>query len=563
MRKRADTARSISTGIYDVCVIGGGASGAGCALDAQLRGLKTVLVDRGDFGCATSTASTKLVHGGLRYLQLAVKDMDIGQYRVVRAALRERALMMRNAPYLTRSRPLAVPCDGFINAWYSRIGVKLYDWLSGSACLAPSYFLNRNRSLKQMPWLNENGLFGAVVYADGQFDDARYDLALVQSFVSAGGDALNYASVDGFEIDKSGALLAARVHDLESAESFKVQAGAFLNATGPFSDRIRRAAAPDLPDRLRQSKGVHILLPLCADWTDEGLLIPETEDGRVIFAIPWMGRLLVGTTESEAGPDDEMAVSRAEAEFLLRHLNNYLARPFQLGDIVATFAGMRPLIRPGDGRDSKRIARDYEIELEPRSGLISVLGGKWTVYRAMAEDAINTVEMRLRSKTGTCHTQYHALFGADRNEAEIKRELLAAYAVDASTIDHLVSKFGSRAVDVLALTRCEPDLLAPIVDGGPYIRAEVIYSARHEMAVNLEDLLRRRLGIELFDWRMALRAAPVAAELLGDELGWSWTRMRNETRLYIERVGRLLQETGCGDQVEESVSYKSTESSES
>ena len=204
MRKREETLARVSTDFYDLCVIGGGATGAGCALDAQLRGLKTVLVDRGDFGCATSTASTKLIHGGLRYLELAVKEFDFAQYRVVRTALRERSLMMRNAPYLTRSRLLAVPCHSLAQALYSRVGIMFYDWLSGTTLLAPSYFLNRRACLKEMPWLNPDRLFGAVIYSDGQFDDGRYNLALVQSFVAAGGDALNYAPVYRFERNDSG-----------------------------------------------------------------------------------------------------------------------------------------------------------------------------------------------------------------------------------------------------------------------------------------------------------------------------------------------------------------------
>src|SRR5215469_2741175 len=321
MRKREETLGRVSTDSYDVCVIGGGATGAGCALDAQLRGMRTVLVDRGDFGCATSTASTKLIHGGLRYLELAVKELDIAQYRVVRAALGERRRMMRNAPYLTRNLLLAVPCHSLAQALYCRVGIMFYDWLSGSTLLAPSYFLNRRACLKEMPWLNPDRLFGAVIYSDGQFDDGRYNFALVQSFVAAGGDALNYAPLCGFERNRGGAIVAAYVQDRNSGTAWKINARAFVNATGPFSDQVRRYAVPNLPERLRQSKGVHIFLPLCEGWGDRGMLIPATEDGRVIFAIPWMGRLLVGTTESESDPREEMIVTKAEAEFLLRHVN--------------------------------------------------------------------------------------------------------------------------------------------------------------------------------------------------------------------------------------------------
>ena len=561
MRKRAETLARVSTDSYDLCVIGGGATGAGCALDAQLRGLKTVLVDRGDFGSATSTASTKLIHGGLRYLELAVKELDVAQYRVVRTALRERSRMMRNAPYLTRSRLLAVPCHSLAQALYSRIGIMFYDWLSGTTLLAPSYFLNRRACLKEMPWLNPDRLFGAVIYSDGQFDDGRYNFALVQSFVAAGGDALNYAPVCGFEKNQNGAVVAAHAQDASSGTACKVHARAFVNATGPFSDQVRRYAVPKLSKRLRQSKGVHILLPLREDWGDRGLLIPATEDGRVIFSIPWMGRLLVGTTDSESDPGEEMIVTKAEAKFLLRHVNRYLVRPFDLSDIVTAIAGMRPLIQPADARDSKKIARDYEIEVEPQSGLISVLGGKWSLYRVMAEDAVNAVELRLRGTTSRCRTQNYALFGADREENDIKEDLLARYAVEPATIDHLVKKFGSRARDVLELADNEPQWLELLVEGAPYRCAEAVYCARQEMVTSLEDLLSRRLGIEQFDWRMALRAAAVAAGMLADELGWNGSRTQEEISLYTARIHRFLHEIGACAPGEERVDHGANEQS--
>jgi glycerol-3-phosphate dehydrogenase len=274
-----------------------------------------------------------------------------------------------------------------------------------------------------------------------------------------------------------------------------------------------------------------------------------------------MGRLLVGTTESESDPGEEMIVTKAEAEFLLRHVNRHLVRPFEVSDIVSAIAGMRPLIQPSDARDSQKIARDYEIEVEPQSGLISVLGGKWTLYRAMAEDAINAVELRLRGATSRCRTQDYALFGADRVEDDIKEDLLARYTVEPATIDHLVKKFGSRARDVLELTDNEPDRLELLVEGAPYRRAEAVYCAREEMVTGLEDLLSRRLGIELFDWRMALRAAVVAAPMLADELGWNGSRTQEEICVYTARIHRFLHEIGACAPGEECVDHGANEQS--
>src|ERR1051326_2484698 len=322
MKPRSEIIQNAARSVYDVCVIGGGASGAGCALDSQLRGFKTILIDAGDFGSGTSTASTKLIHGGLRYLQQAVTEFDIAQYRVVRMALRERRLMMNNAPSLSRSWRFVVPCYSFFEAAYYDVGLKLYDWLSGDASLAPSRFVDRTKSLTRMPCLKEHNLFGTVVYSDGQFDDARYNLALVQSCSSLGGEALNYARVVEFERDPDGRIIAAAIEDRLSKQQFKLAARAFINATGPFSDHIR-ALSGNTNERIVLSKGVHILLPLPEEFGTDALLIPKTDDGRVMFAIPWQGRLLVGTTESESTLDADLIVTREEAEFLLRHLNRY------------------------------------------------------------------------------------------------------------------------------------------------------------------------------------------------------------------------------------------------
>ncbi len=310
MRQRSEALQRAANSSYDVCVIGAGATGAGCALDAQLRGLKTLLIDAGDFGSGTSTASTKLIHGGLRYLQQAVMELDAGHYRLVRQALSERRLMMDNAPNLVQIRQFAIPCFSFLEAAYYDVGSKLYDWLSGESSLSRSHWVTRAKSLAAMPCLQRQGLKGTVVYSDGQFDDARYNLALVKSCADAGGDALNYASVLRFEKNEQGRLTAATVRDEESKDSFRVTAKAFVNATGPFSDRVRRLDDPDAKERLRLSRGVHILLPLPEDFGDQALLIPKTEDKRLMFAIPWQGRLLVGTTETESDLSDEMMVTR-------------------------------------------------------------------------------------------------------------------------------------------------------------------------------------------------------------------------------------------------------------
>jgi glycerol-3-phosphate dehydrogenase len=548
MRQRSETIQKLANTSYDVCVIGGGASGAGCALDAQLRGLATVLLEAGDFGSATSSASTKLIHGGLRYLQQAVMELDVNQYRLVRQALHERRLMMRNAPNLVQTREFAIPCFSWLDAAYFDVGSKLYDWLSGESSLSHSRFVGREHTLTAMPCLRTEGLKGAVLYSDGQFDDARYNLALVQSCSAAGGDVLNYARVVDFEKSADGKLAGAVVEVSDVPERVRVRARVFVNATGPFSDTIRRLADSGAPERLRLSKGVHILLPLPGDFGSHALLMPKTEDGRLMFAIPWQGRLLVGTTETEATLSEEMAVTQAEAEYLLRHLSRYLSRKFQLSDIVSAMVGLRPLLRPVDARDTKRITRDYEIEVSA-SGLTSILGGKWTIYRAMAEDAVDTVQRAITGRTIPSATKTHLLHGClpRGDRTEVVERLREDYQIPPATARHLLHKFGARARYVLGLARQDSSLLSPLIEGSPQIRAEVVYAIREEMAISVEDILSRRLGLQHFDWRSAMRAAPPVARMLAAELGWTATRMQKEIDRYTAQISRSLMTIGVED----------------
>ncbi len=374
MKSRSEVLQQIEGGTFDVCIIGGGATGAGCAVDSQLRGLKTVVIEAGDYSAATSSSSTKLVHGGVRYLQEAVEDLDAGQYHVVKRALHERRLMLDNAPYLAHPLELLVPCYSRMEALYYGIGMKMYDWIAGKGNLFPSRYRSVAESVKRMPMLKPDGLTGTVAYGDGQFDDARYGMALIQTFSDEGGLAVNYARVVGLEKDAGGRLKSADVEDLLTHRKFKVRARAFINATGPFSDFIREMANPGVANRLRLSKGVHILLPLDKESTKDAILIPKTDDGRVIFAIPWLGRFLVGTTDDEAQHGDEMIVTKTEAEYLLRHLNRYLVSPMRLDEIVSGFAGVRPLVKSKNALDTKKLIRDHEVEMEEESGLISVLG---------------------------------------------------------------------------------------------------------------------------------------------------------------------------------------------
>lgn len=544
MRTRKETIDRIAGGEFDVCVIGGGASGLACAHEAQLRGLRTVLIEAGDYASGSSTASTKLAHGGVRYLQEAVEDLDVNQYHLVGAAVKERALMLRNAPHLTRMVEFVVPCFSAFEKAYYGLGMKMYDWIAGKDSLFASHVLSTSEALYRMPFLQNQNLAGAVSYADGQFDDARYAIALAESFMNAGGDGLNYARVTGFDRESSGTLSGAHVADEVEQIDFRIRARAFVNATGPFSDVIRELATSGRATRMRPSKGVHVLFPLDGFSATDALLVPKTEDGRVIFAVPWNGRLLVGTTDTGYTPGEEMVATREEIEYLLRQLNPYLRSPLSADDVVSAYAGIRPLVASAGVSDTKKLIRDDEVEFDAGSGLISILGGKWTTHRLMGEETINRVQEYLGLAVAPSPTPERLLAGADGFSRDYWRTLVRQFGVSALTAQHLSQKYGTLANEVLSLAQGEPSLMEPLVPGNASIRAQVVFAVRREMAITIEDVLARRIGLQLYGWRLAIQAAPAVGVLMRRELGWTPEEESKAVEDYVARIDHMLTVAG-------------------
>src|SRR5580704_304160 len=543
MKTRQQAFDQIKDGTFDVCVIGGGSSGASCALDAQLRGLKTVVVDAGDFASGSSTASSKMVHGGVRYLQEAVNDLDAGQYHLVENALRERQAMLHSAPHLTRTVEFLVPCFSNFEKIYYGLGMKMYDWIAGKSSLLPSRILTREEALYRLPAMQHEKLVGAVAYADGQFDDARYGLALVGTFESAGGIALNYARVIEFGRDETGKITSASVSDRIGRRTLEIRARAFVNATGPFSDAVRQLASPGAATRMRPSKGVHIMVPLDGFSDRDAVLIPKTEDGRVIFGIPWNGRLLIGTTDTGYTPGEEMVVKPEEIEYLLRQINPYLNSPITADKVVAGIAGVRPLVAARGVADTKKLIRDEEVEFDAGTGLISILGGKWTTHRLMGEETIDRVQEYLGTRSRS-RTWNFLLAGAHDYSSDYWQTLVKDFDIPASLAQYLARKYGTAAPEVLELTRSDRSLAAPLVIGEAPIRAQVVYAARVEMAITIEDVLARRIGLQLYSWRSAIEAAPFVAELLRRELGWDGAEEEHALATYITAVNHMISMAG-------------------
>jgi glycerol-3-phosphate dehydrogenase len=547
MKSREEALRAMEGQSFDVCVIGGGATGSGCALDAQLRGLKTLQLEAQDFASGASGASTKMVHGGVRYLQDAIRNFDFKEFLVLKEALRERVHMLPNAPFLTNVRPFLVPCFSSMDVAYFSVGLKLYDWIAGRDNLAPSAFISREETLRRMPELASKDLRGAVVYADGQFDDARYNITLVKTFAQAGGQALNYARAMAFEKDSNGKLAGAIVEDKISQRTFTIRARCFLNATGPYADKIRTLAKSDSRPRIRWSKGVHILLPPESLGSREALLIPKTEDGRVLFAIPWQGSLLVGTTDEETHSLDDVHLQANEVDYLLRHLNRYLAKPVTAEQILGGFAGVRPLLTSGKAKNTRKLARNHEVELDSQSGLISIMGGKWTTYRAMAQDAINAAQKYLGVPVSECPTLNHPLIGSAGFSADYWQTLHHHYALPEPIAKQLARRYGACASDVMELIKKDHFPGGLLSADTMLLRAETLFAIRNEMAVSLEDVLMRRLGIGARNWKASLSAVAIVADVFAHEFSWSPTRKQEALTQYVLNIRDSMQKAGLAN----------------
>jgi glycerol-3-phosphate dehydrogenase len=538
---------------FDICIIGGGATGLGCALDAALRGLKVVLIERDDFASATSSKSTKLFHGGVRYLEQAVKKLDREQFRMVNKALHERKTLIKNAPHLAQPLALLTPCYTWWEGIYYAIGLKIYDWLAGKTNLAPSEWLSKAAAIRRVPQLNHHKLKSAVLYYDGQFDDTRYALAIAKTADLQGAVLINHIETLGFtrntdgtsRYGREGGLSTLHVRETLNDEDYIIRAKLFVNATGPFSDRIRQLANPKAQPRMRVSKGAHIVLPRDLMPGDTAVLIPKTDDGRVIFMIPWQRRLLVGTTDEECKlTEKEIAVEKDDVDYLLKYVNRYFKKEVVPEQVRSGFGGLRPLLQADTSEDVKNIVRDHEVEVDKASGLISIMGGKWTTYRIMAKDTIDKCEEILRGSVSDCKTDEHLLVGAEGWVRDDYKRLARKFGVPEYVTRRLNRRYGTEAMQVLMMIWKDPTLRHPIVHGSPILKAEVLYVTVHEMACTLKDLMARRLGLELTDWQQTLDVMSIIANLMQEALWFSSTERERMVADYRKEILEFQQTAG-------------------
>ncbi len=498
---------------WDIIVIGGGATGLGVALDAVSRGYKTLLLEQSDFAKGTSSRSTKLVHGGVRY-------MAQGDLQLVMEALHERGLMIKNAPHLIINQDFVIPVYNLWDSIIYTVGLKLYDLLAGRLSLGKSYFINREKTMSRLPLLNPKGLRGGIVYHDGQFDDSRMAVALAKACIERGGIVLNYIKVIRLIKGSNGKINGVIALEKVTGEEFSLMAKTVINATGVFTDSVSKMDNPNSKPTIKPSQGVHLVIDKSFLQSNSAIMIPKTSDGRVLFAIPWYNKIVIGTTDT---PIEDLSLEpvalKEEIDFILNTARNYFIKPPQKKDILCVFAGLRPLAADPDNPSStKEVSRRHKITLSP-SGLLSITGGKWTTYRRMAEETINkaikagfivkrkcvTSTLRLISNVNSCNNNRFKIYGDG-----------------ASEIERMISE--------------NPSLGVPLDHRLPYTRAEILWICRYEMPQTIEDMLARRTRSLFFDARASSDIAAVIAALMAEEQGRSMIWQKEQLESYNKLV---------------------------
>jgi glycerol-3-phosphate dehydrogenase len=505
---------------WDVLIVGGGATGLGTAVEAASRGYRTLLLERSDFAKGTSSRSTKLIHGGVRYLQQ-------GNVALVLEALRERGLLLRNAPHLVRNLSFVVPAYDWWEGPFYGAGLRLYDLLAGRLGFGPSRRLSREETLERIPTLEPEGLRGGIVYQDGQFDDARLAITLARTFVAHGGTPINCMEVGGL-LKEGGLVRGVQARDVESGEEREIRARVVVNATGVFADGLRRMDDPASEPLLAPSQGIHLVLDRSFLPGESAILVPHTADGRVLFAVPWHGRAVVGTTDtpvphsssSSSATWDEPLPLPGEVEFLLTHAARYLTRDPAPADVLSCFAGLRPLVRAGDEKATAALSRDHTLIVAP-SGLVTITGGKWTTYRKMGQDTVD----------------HAALAGGLPERPSVTAELRLHGWTERVPPPAVGTAYGSDAPALDWLAGERPGWGDPLHPRLPYRVCEVVWAVRHEMARTLEDVLSRRTRALLLDARASLEAAPAVARLLAAELGRDEAWVEGQVAAY-EKLAR-------------------------
>ncbi|XP_065352683.1 glycerol-3-phosphate dehydrogenase, mitochondrial [Cloeon dipterum] len=541
---RAEQLDSLKKESFDVLIIGGGATGAGCAVDAATRGLKTAMVEADDFGSGTSSRSTKLIHGGVRYLQKAIMQLDVDQYNMVKEALYERANLLAVAPHLSHPLPIMLPVYTWWQIPYFWFGIKMYDLVAGSKCVKSSYYLSKKDALELFPMLKKDKLCGAIVYYDGQQNDARMNLALALTATRYGATVANHVRVTSLLKDANGKVCGAKMRDeMGDGKEWEVKAKCVINATGPFTDSIRKMDDPKVKEICAPSSGVHIVLPGYYSPDQMGLLDPATSDGRVIFFLPWEKQTIAGTTDAPCEITHHPAPSEDEIQFILDEVKHYLSPDVEVrrGDVLSAWSGIRPLVSDPNKPDTQSLARNHIVHVS-KNGLVTIAGGKWTTYRAMAYETIDAAVKALNLKPPMENTQTDGLYleGGKGWSPTMYIRLVQDFGLECEVAQHLANTYGDRAFAVARLAAMTgqrwPIIGKRLHPEFPYIDAEVRYAVK-EYACTAIDVIARRLRLAFLNVQAAQEALPMIVDLMGEELGWN----ANEKKAQFEAALKFLQ----------------------
>lgn len=532
--------------VFDVLIIGGGITGAGLALDAAARGLKTALVEKRDFAAGTSSRSTKLIHGGLRYLE----QFDV---TLVREALLERSVLARIAPHQTEAFPFVIPIytdrrRNYDHPLMMRAGLFLYDLLAGRQNFARHRRLSREEALRLAPQLDPNGLKGAFLYYDALTNDSRLVVEIVKAANQHGAAIANYAKVENYLRDAEGKITGARLLDELGGEPIELRARVTINATGVWMEEMIRldgGSADGLKKKLRPAKGIHLTVAADRLRVDAAWLIPSLTGHRFYFVVPWEGRVNIGTTDTDySGGKDFPQAEHEEVAEILNAVNSYFPEAnLDTSDVISAWAGLRPLISDADAKDTTKVSRKEEM-IETADGLISIGGGKLTTYRAMAEHGIDLALKRLGNSFAAATTKGIPISGGEMSRVELDqtaKQLAAHYNLPIDVTRHLAFGYGSNFDALIRLMLDDESLRERLIDDLPVVKAEIVYAARHELAISLTDALTRRTRLAMLAGAAALDCAPVAAELMAGELGWSEGETARQLELFAVEFAREYQ----------------------
>lgn len=526
---------SLNNTEYNFIIIGGGASGSGIALDTSSRGYKVLLLESNDFASGTSSKSSKLIHGGVRYLEKAVKQFDIEQYNLVKEGLKERAIFLKNAPHLAKRLKLDTPVYSYLEAFYIYTGLFLYKLIAGNKSIGGNYFLNNTVLSLLQPSLKKDKLKGAISFYDGRFLDSRMVIALLQTAKSFSCEVKNYSEVKNFTYDEQNNVNGVIYFDKQTNTSHEVKAQAVINATGTNVDNIRLLDDKKSEDILSLSSGIHIVVPKRFLPFDEGILIPKTQDGRIIFILPYLDKCLIGTTDNEVEYTSKPKALEKEVEYLISHVNDYFELRINTEDVLSSWSGIRPLVKSKKSKSTQQVVREHLIT-SSKNGLISISGGKWTTYRKMAEQLVDyAIKKKNLEVYKPCQTKKLKVVGSNLEKEKVL-ELMTAYDVSKYTKENLVYLYGDKAIDILECAK-EYDAYNLIHDTLPYIQAEVIYCIKHEFVKEPIDFISRRILLSFVDKKKALDCVEKVCEIMTVYFEWDNILIKiKETKKEIEEL---------------------------